>query len=103
MYDGNVNTNFQGKKVPTKNASYRFFSLIMLDSIVEVKRKYYPNALLKECKYEIKKTKMESLINDDLEKSLSDESDDEPDNDSNDEIESDNEIDINESNEKIVF
>ena len=67
----------------------------MLDSIVKVKKKYYPQALLEECKYEIKKTKMENHINDDLEKSSSDESDDESDNDSNDETESDND----ESNE----
>ena len=67
----------------------------MLDSIVKVKKKYYPQALLEKYKYEIKKAKMENLINDDLEKSLSDESDDESDNDSNDKAESDND----ESNE----
>ena len=32
----------------------------------------YPQTLLEECKYEIKKNKMEDLINDDLELSLSD-------------------------------
>ena len=51
----------------------------MLDSIVKVKKKYYSQALLEECKFEIKKAKMENLINDDLEKSSSDESDDESD------------------------
>ena len=69
----------------------------MLDSIVKVKKKYYPQTLLGECKYEIKKAKMENLINDDLEKSSSDESDDESDNDSSDKTESDNEIDNDES------
>ena len=42
-------------------------SLIMLDSVVRVSEKYYPQTLLEECKYEIKKTKLENLINDDLE------------------------------------
>ena len=42
----------------------------MLDSVVKVKKKYYPQTLLVECKYEIKKTKMENLIDDDLEKKL---------------------------------
>ena len=28
------------------------FSLIMLDSVVEVKKKYYPQTFLEECKYE---------------------------------------------------
>ena len=37
IYDGNVNTNFEGKKVPKENASHRCLSLIMLDSIVKVK------------------------------------------------------------------
>ena len=34
----------------------------MLDSVVRVNKKYYPQTLLGECKYEIKKTKMENLI-----------------------------------------
>ena len=47
------------KKIPEENASYRCLSLIMLDSIVKVKKKSYPQALLEECKYEIKRSKME--------------------------------------------
>ena len=35
---------------------------MMLDSVVRIKKKYYPQTLLEECKYEIKKTKMENLI-----------------------------------------
>ena len=44
----------------------------MLDSVIKVKKKYYPQTLLEECKFEIKKTKMENLINDDLDAGLSD-------------------------------
>ena len=58
----------------------------MLDSVIKVKKKYYPQTFLEECKYEPKKIKMENLT-DDLEKSESDESG----NDSNDETESDSE------------
>ena len=43
------------------------FSLIILDSVVKVKKKYYPQIVLEECKYETKKTKIENLINDELE------------------------------------
>ena len=104
-HDGNVNTNLQGKKVSKQNDSYRCLSLIMLDSIEKVNKNYYPQTLLEERKYEIKRTKIENLINDDFKKSLSDEFDD----DSNDEIvcenkkdndktESKNEIDNDESN-----
>ena len=46
--------------------------MIRLDSVIRVNRKYYPEALLEECKYEIKKHKMENLINDDLDPSSSD-------------------------------
>ena len=56
------------------------FSLIVLDSVIRVKEKYYPQTLLEEYKYEIKNNKMENLINDDLEQSSSDESDSESDN-----------------------
>ena len=36
----------------------------MIDSVIRESKKYYPQILLDECKYEIKKTKMENLIND---------------------------------------
>ena len=56
----------------------------MLDSVIKAKKRYYPQTLLEECKYEQETTKTENLIDDDLEKSLSD-------NDYNDEMESDDE------------
>ena len=61
-YEEKVNINFQGKKIPKENTSCKCLSLIMLDSVVRVNKKYYPQTLLGECKYEIKKTKMENLI-----------------------------------------
>ena len=79
-YEGRVNTNFQGKKIPKENASYKCLLLIMLDSIIKVNKKYYPQTLLEERKYEIKKNKIENLINYDLEQSSSDEYDSESDN-----------------------
>ena len=36
------------------------------------KKKYFSQTLLEECRYEIKKTKLANLINDDLESSSSD-------------------------------
>ena len=71
MCDGNVKTNFQGKKIPKENSSYKFLShksLVKLDSVIRASTKYYPQTLLEECKHEIRKTKMENLVNDDLEK-----------------------------------
>ena len=70
----------------------------MLDSIVRVNEKYYRQTLLEECKQEIKETKMENLINYDLESTSADneterdsgnvsdnETDNEPDNETNNE------------------
>ena len=80
MYEDRVNANFQCKKGPKEYASYKWLSLIMLDFVIKANKKYYHQILLKECKYEIKKNKMENLINDDLDLSSSDELDNESDN-----------------------
>ena len=62
----------------------------MLDSVIRVSKKHFPQTLIEECKYEIKKTKRENLINDDLDLKLSnDETDSDCDNDAefdNDEL-----------------
>ena len=39
MYEDRLNTNFQGKKVPKENDSYKCLSLIMLDSVIRVNKK----------------------------------------------------------------
>ena len=65
-----VNTNFS--KIQKKNATYKCLSLIMLDSVIRVNKKYYPQTLLEECKYIIKNNKTENLFNDDLDLSSSD-------------------------------
>ena len=55
MCGDKVNTNFKGKKIPQENTAYKCLSLIMLDSVLRVNRKYYPQTLLEECKCKIKK------------------------------------------------
>ena len=47
-YGGKINTNFQGKKIPKENRSYEGLSLIMLDSVIRVNKKLYPQTLLEE-------------------------------------------------------
>ena len=75
--------------MPKEKAPCKSLSIIMLDSVIKAKKKYYPQTLLEECKYEQKRIKIENLIDDDLEKSESD-------SDSNDETESDNDNDNDE-------
>ena len=77
MYEDKVNTNFQGKDVPNEDASYKCLSLIELESVIRVSKKYYTQTFLEECKYVIRKSKMENLIHDDLNLSSSDDTDNE--------------------------
>ena len=41
-YEDKINTNFQGKKIPKGNASYKCLSFIMLNSVIKVNKQYYP-------------------------------------------------------------
>ena len=84
MYEDRMNTKFQGKEVPKENALYKCLSLIILDSVIRANKKYYLQTLLKECKYVIKKNKMENFINDELDLSPSDESNNESNNETDD-------------------
>ena len=61
--------------MPKEKAPCKCLSIIMLDSVIKANKKYYPQALLEECKYVQEKMKIENLISDDLEKSESEESD----------------------------
>ena len=38
-YGNKINTNFQGKKIPKDNASYKCLSLIILDSVIRVNKR----------------------------------------------------------------
>ena len=96
IYGDRVNTNFHGQKMPKENATYKCISLIMLDSVIRINKKYYPQTLLEECIYAIKKNKMENLFNHDLTLSSSDDSDNESDDGDNESDEGDNES-VNES------
>ena len=64
IYAGSVITNFHNKKMPKEKAPCKCLSIIMLDSVIKAKKKYYPQTLLEACKYELKKIKMENLIDD---------------------------------------
>ena len=74
----------------------------MTDSVAKAKKKYYPQTLSEECKYEPKKNKNGEPYWWWFGENLSDESDSESDNNSNDETESDDEKDNDKSNEKFV-
>ena len=72
-YNNDIRTNFHGegnsRKVPKERCSYKCLSLIELDSVIEKGKKYYPQTLLEECKYNLTKKKIEDLITDDFDSS----------------------------------
>ena len=73
--------------MPKEKVSCNCLSLVMLDSVIKVSKKYYLKTLLEGCKYEIKKTEMENLINDNMDLNSSD---DETDSESDNQTEFDN-------------
>ena len=46
MFNGSVNTDFQGKKMPKEKALCKCLSIIMVDSVIRANKKYYPQTLL---------------------------------------------------------
>ena len=76
-------TNFKSKTMPKEKVLCKCLSIVMLDSVIKAKKKYVPQTLLEECKYEQENIIMENFIDDDLEKSLSDEPGSESDDQSN--------------------
>ena len=82
IYAKNTTTNFRNKKLPKEKSPCKCLSIIMIDSVIKVNKKYYSQTLLEECKYIQEKIKIENYIKEDLEKSESDSN-------SNDETESD--------------
>ena len=79
IYAGSLITNFHNRKVPKEKASYKWLSIIMLDSVVKANRRYYTQKFLEECKYVEQKNnyidedlKSDSGYNDDDDETKSD-------------------------------
>ena len=58
IYNYRMNTNFQGNKIPKDNECCACLSVVLLDSVVNVDKKYYAQIVLEECKYAVKKKKI---------------------------------------------
>ena len=59
-YEDRITTNFQGKKIPKENASYKCLSLIVLDFVIRVNKKYYPKHFWKSLTYGTFKTQVQN-------------------------------------------
>ena len=65
--NNDIKTNFRNIdnkniKLPEKNKRYKCVSLISLDSIIKINKKYYPQTLLHECVYKLINKKVENII-----------------------------------------
>ena len=69
IYADNMITNFHNKVVPQEKAPCKCLSIIMLDSVIEANKKYYPQTPLEECKYVQEKIKTENCIDEKLDSS----------------------------------
>ena len=58
--------------MPKEKAPCKCLSIIMIDSVSQADKKYYPQTFLEECKYMQENIKIENYINEDLENSDSD-------------------------------
>ena len=66
-YINDIKTNFhdidnKNNKLPEKNKPYKSMSLISLDSIIKINKKYYPQVLSRECVYKLINRKVENII-----------------------------------------
>ena len=69
-YKGNKNTNFYNKteckKVPKEKIPHECLSVIIIDSVLYVYEKYYPQTFLEECKYAKTSVKTNNYIDKEL-------------------------------------
>ena len=71
MYANSIITNFLNKKISKEKEPCKCLSIIMINSIIRVNKKYYPQTLSEECNYIQENIKIENYINEDLEDSES--------------------------------
>ena len=65
-FDGDIKTNFLGNGLPKENIYYACIACIIIDSVMKMNKKNYPQVYLEECKYKIKKIQTPRFINTEL-------------------------------------
>ena len=67
-FDGNIKTNFLGNNLPKENTYYTYiFCITIIDCILKMNKKNYPQVYLEECKYKAKKIRTPKFISTELE------------------------------------
>ena len=60
IYTNSITTNFHDKKIPKEKEPYKFLSIKIIDSVIKLNKKHYPQTFLEECKYVQEKIKTEN-------------------------------------------
>ena len=66
-FNGVVNKNFWGDKVPKEGVHHICLACLSIDSVMKMDKKNYAQVYLEECKYKIKKKKMSGIKDVELE------------------------------------
>ena len=56
-YNGKINTNLYGNKIPKEGSHFICQSMILINSAFRTARNYYPQVFLEECKYVVREKK----------------------------------------------
>ena len=54
-FDGVIKTNFLSNGMPEENMHYTCIAYIIIDSVLAIHKRDYPQVYLKECRYKVKK------------------------------------------------
>lgn len=66
-FNGVVHTNFRSEKIPKESTIYICLTIITVESVLKMDKKYYPQVYLEQCKYAAKEKKMTSFKDAELE------------------------------------
>ena len=57
-----IKTLFDGDKIPEERVEYNYLDCIIIDSVLKIDKKNYPQVYLEQYKYKVKKREMKSFI-----------------------------------------
>ena len=66
-FNGAIETNFLGNKIPKESMHYTCIACITIDSVMRMEKKNYPQVYLEECQHKMKKRKITKFIEAELE------------------------------------
>ena len=74
-FDGVIETNFLDNGTPKENMHYTSIASIIIDSVMKIGKKNYPQVYLEECNHRVKKIQMSRFISTELDSDSDSEAD----------------------------